>query len=769
MNAKDMPSYLQALSWMALGHGTLEFLTYTSIFILLPVKLIIVGKLRYKIASLFFMLLFLYLRLMYIPLILNLLPFQLAFEIPYFLREQSFYVVLLSYSLFGIVPIMCAMVSIFTQRIWKRKLRIKEYPPKISVLMPIYNEDINDLLAAVHSVLDSEFLGSITLYCTFDDDDMSPIYLSLLKEFNIPLAYDLPTSVLIKINSGIGARELVVTRCVHGGKRVTQGNAWYLVQQRTSKSDRKHHHVLMMDSDVVLDRYAINNMACALERDLRKKAITGFLSCTNNGQWYNPLVYYQNAEYMQGQLVMRVMEHALGGITCLPGAFTMVRYKVLKRLGKVYFGDLNQKSTLNYHRFYLGEDRFLTHLLMQNYECGATGICVVAHASTPAVTGFKSFLNQRRRWLLGAVANEAWMIVSFELWQRIPLLLIWRMLEFCNRFMSAYAILFVVFFATGYITNIYVMFFFAFPFIGQWLVIAIYCLRYKIVSVIFTFPLMMLLNLFFYTLVYVYGILTFFTRSWGGPRTRNNNLLGVENANDLYEELMTSSSPTSNSNRFSRILRRISQKRKNYRESQLGVAAIIDDYFDKPGSIKRPTRTPKQTKDNARAQPLPAKKHVSNVESNGTTLNGSIHKSISMASIGSNASINSMQNIAHRGTLYDQAIQWEKEKELDRLDENEVTLKNKNNSLKRQKSIHNKKNSQPLIECDDRSIISSVPSTISDLEEDNMTLGRAKSIYQLKQLELKPSVSFTDYSSVVSFGSVEEEALEELLKRNGSK
>eukprot|EP00834_Sanchytrium_tribonematis_P001245 NODE_29_length_37665_cov_1.081563.p6 type:complete len:513 gc:universal NODE_29_length_37665_cov_1.081563:11727-10189(-) len=497
-SGKDqMPIWLQILTWIALGHGVLEFLTFTSIFILLPIKLVMVGKIKYKVASLLFMLLFLYLRVMYIPLTLSLFPIEFDSQMPYFLKEQSFYVILASYSLFGILPVICAVYSIFSQKIWRSKLSTFTISTKISVIMPIYNEDINDLLKAVHSVLYSEYDGPLSLYCTFDDSEMSPIYLALLKEYDVPLAQDLPSSIMVVVNN----RELVVTRCDHGGKRITQGNAWQLIQQRTERINRRNHHVLMIDSDIVLDRYAIHNLAVTMDKDLSKKAVTGFISCTTN-QWWNLLYHYQNPEYMQGQLVVRVMESALGGVTCLPGALTMIRYSTLRRIGKVYFGDLNQKATLNYHRFYLGEDRYLTHLLMQNYEFGATGMCAVAHASTTAVTGFRSFMKQRRRWLLGAVANEAWMIVSFELWQRVPLLLIWRMLEFCNRFMSAYAIVFILYYATGYLTTYYALWFFAFPFIGQWLIVTIYALKYKLFSVLFTFPVLMMLMPFFYTLVY---------------------------------------------------------------------------------------------------------------------------------------------------------------------------------------------------------------------------------------------------------------------------
>ncbi len=592
----DVPVWIVVVAWIAIIHGVIEFITFTAIFTLLPIKLVLVGKLKYKLAALLFLLLVLYIRIMYIPLLIRFLPLDLNVEVPYFLKEQSFYIVLISFGLFGIIPVICAFVTLFTQPFWRSRLKEKAAPARVSVIMPIYNEDINDLIAATRSVLNSDYDGELNLYCCFDDDEMSPIYLSLLKEYDIPLNRELPESVMIKVNG----RELVISRFPHGGKRVAQGNGWKLVQQRTSRPDREHHHVLMIDSDVILDKNAVHNMSVFLSNDRKKKAVTGFISCFSS-KWYNPLVLYQNPEYMQGQLVIRVMENLLGGVTCLPGALTMIHYKVIRRVGKVYFGDLNQKATLSYHRFYLGEDRYLTHLLMQNYDPYAIGMCTSAHASTRAVSGLKSFMKQRRRWLLGAVANEGWMIVSLELWQRVPLLLLWRLLEFCNRFMSALVFVFLLSYLFGYINNIYVLLFLIMPFLAQYAILIPYCFKFRLYSVLVTFPIIMLLIPFFFTGIYVYAIFTFFTRSWGGPRTSSKEQLGVNNADELYEEMMTGERRQSN-HRFSNILRKISQRRKKYRDSQLGVANVIDEYTDEEVKGFTPA---KRTNDNARAQPLP--------------------------------------------------------------------------------------------------------------------------------------------------------------------
>jgi len=56
----------------------------------------------------------------------------------------------------------------------------------------------------------------------------------------------------------------------------------------------------------------------------------------------------------------RCLESFLGGVTCLPGALTMVEFNTLKDVEEEYFKSsnfTNNISIIDYARFHLGEDR----------------------------------------------------------------------------------------------------------------------------------------------------------------------------------------------------------------------------------------------------------------------------------------------------------------------------------------------------------------------------------------------------------------------------
>ena len=204
--------------------------------------------------------------------------------------------------------------------------------------------------------------------------------------------------------------------------------------------------------------------------------------------------YLQDTEYVVGQVFNRSLEAALGGVTCLPGALTMVRLAELSKVGDHYFGDLPTEKVFDYHRFHLGEDRYLTNLLMEESKSYSIGFCSSARAKTEAPGNWTSFLKQRRRWLLGAFANEVFFLSSYKLWLKVPFLLLYKLCDFSSR--SAAFFLYIVAFQliSGVKYQLTQTIIIWIPLLLNWLLVLVFAIILKRFKIFYMFPIMMLLN-----------------------------------------------------------------------------------------------------------------------------------------------------------------------------------------------------------------------------------------------------------------------------------
>lgn len=118
-------------------------------------------------------------------------------------------------------------------------------------------------------------------------------------------------------------------------------------------------------------------------------------------------------EYYISHNLAKAFESLFGSVTCLPGCFTMYRiYQV--GTGKPVFVSHpivrdyaeNRVDTLHMKNLlHLGEDRYLTTLLLKHNATLATKYLNIAHAYTIAPDTWGVFLSQRRRWINSTVHN----------------------------------------------------------------------------------------------------------------------------------------------------------------------------------------------------------------------------------------------------------------------------------------------------------------------------------------------------------------------------
>src|SRR4051794_9375675 len=120
-------------------------------------------------------------------------------------------------------------------------------------------------------------------------------------------------------------------------------------------------------------------------------------------------------EYYISHHLEKAFESLFGGVTCLPGCFCMYRLKarkdnnwipiitkpeIVQEYSQNIVDTLHQKNLL-----LLGEDRFLTTLMLRNFPYRKMMFCPQAICKTVVPDEFKVLLSQRRRWINSTIHN----------------------------------------------------------------------------------------------------------------------------------------------------------------------------------------------------------------------------------------------------------------------------------------------------------------------------------------------------------------------------
>ncbi|KAH0243428.1 CHS5 chitin synthase, class V, partial [Aureobasidium melanogenum] len=118
-------------------------------------------------------------------------------------------------------------------------------------------------------------------------------------------------------------------------------------------------------------------------------------------------------EYYISHNLIKAFESLFGSVTCLPGCFSMYRIRdaasgkplfvskeVVEMYAEIRVDTLHTKNLLH-----LGEDRYLTTLLMKWHPAYKTKFIMRAKAWTIAPDSWTVFMSQRRRWINSTVHN----------------------------------------------------------------------------------------------------------------------------------------------------------------------------------------------------------------------------------------------------------------------------------------------------------------------------------------------------------------------------
>jgi chitin synthase len=173
--------------------------------------------------------------------------------------------------------------------------------------------------------------------------------------------------------------------------------------------------VLMVDADTKVFPDSLTHMVSAMVKDPEIMGLCGETKIANKRVSFTTAI--QVFEYFISHHLSKSFESVFGGVTCLPGCFSMYRIKAPKG-GQNYWVPIlanpdvvehyseNVVDTLHKKNLLLlGEDRYLSTLMLRTFPKRKQVFVPQAVCKTTVPETFPVLLSQRRRWINSTVHN----------------------------------------------------------------------------------------------------------------------------------------------------------------------------------------------------------------------------------------------------------------------------------------------------------------------------------------------------------------------------
>ncbi|KAJ8522749.1 hypothetical protein ONZ45_g743 [Pleurotus djamor] len=172
---------------------------------------------------------------------------------------------------------------------------------------------------------------------------------------------------------------------------------------------------LMVDADTKVFPDSLGYLVNCMHHDQMIMGCCGETRIANKRQsWVTAIQVF---EYFISHHLAKAFESVFGGVSCLPGCFSMFRLKarrssgddwvplivkpeIVKEYSQCEVTTLHQKNLL-----LLGEDRFLTTILLRTFPNRKMMFLPQARCRTVVPDTFSVLLSQRRRWINSTIHN----------------------------------------------------------------------------------------------------------------------------------------------------------------------------------------------------------------------------------------------------------------------------------------------------------------------------------------------------------------------------
>jgi len=309
----------------------------------------------------------------------------------------------------------------------------------VIINIPCYNESKEELQRTIDSVCNLEFSqrGDKVLLFIVVDGIIGKTPNELLsifnKNFDSPKKRFKVSNNFIKLYSGIHNRipYIILIKMENRGKRDSQLlllnflNKVFYKEQLTllekSISDRiksvtsvnpiKFKYLFMIDSDTVVSKEALTEFLNGME--LSKERVLGMCGETRVRNKYDSwITTIQVYEYYISYYLSKAFESFFGSVMCLPGCFSFYRiYFDSKQPGVIKTEVVNDYASTDINTVYrknllsLGEDRYLTTLLLKHFPEKRLVFWPDAVCYTTVPKSITKLFIQRRRWINSTICN----------------------------------------------------------------------------------------------------------------------------------------------------------------------------------------------------------------------------------------------------------------------------------------------------------------------------------------------------------------------------
>ncbi|KAI8320717.1 hypothetical protein GQ54DRAFT_290808 [Martensiomyces pterosporus] len=172
-----------------------------------------------------------------------------------------------------------------------------------------------------------------------------------------------------------------------------------------------YEFVLMIDADTVVYPDSLNRLIGSMTHDAKIVGICGETTLGNaKSSWITMMQVY---EYFISHHLTKAFESLFGSVSCLPGCFCMYRLRTPDSSKPLLISNqiiedysTNRVETLHEKNLlHLGEDRYLTTLVLKHFPYYKNKFIPSAKCMTNAPDQLSVLLSQRRRWINSTVHN----------------------------------------------------------------------------------------------------------------------------------------------------------------------------------------------------------------------------------------------------------------------------------------------------------------------------------------------------------------------------
>ena len=186
---------------------------------------------------------------------------------------------------------------------------------------------------------------------------------------------------------------------------------YHQIQNVIGVNPAYYEYLFQVDADTMVGADSASQMVSAMNNNSKIQALCGETALSNARA--SIITMMQVYEYYISHNLAKAFESLFGSVTCLPGCFSMYRvyqpgsgkpvfvsHPIVRDYAENRVDTLHMKNLLH-----LGEDRYLTTLLLKHNPNFKTKFLRVAEAWTVAPDTWSIFLSQRRRWINSTVHN----------------------------------------------------------------------------------------------------------------------------------------------------------------------------------------------------------------------------------------------------------------------------------------------------------------------------------------------------------------------------